>query len=46
MTLNPLNRKGISFTSRMQSCPRQLNARFHRREHLNSASPQTATAAR
>jgi hypothetical protein len=59
MTLNPLNHKRLSSTSRMcvkpmkakiegvaRSCPRLLNAPFHHRKYLNSASPRTATAAR
>jgi hypothetical protein len=45
MTLNPMNQRRLSPTSPMQSCPRLLDAPFHHREYLNSASPRTATAA-
>jgi len=34
MTLNLLNHKQFSSTSRMQSCPRLLNAPFHHREDV------------
>jgi hypothetical protein len=45
MTLNPLNHKRLSPTSRIQSCPRLLNLPFHRRQHLNGANPEIAIAA-
>jgi hypothetical protein len=43
MTLNPLNHKRLSSTSRMQSCLR--NPTFHHRKYLNGANPRSATAA-
>jgi len=45
MTLNPLNHKRLSSTSRMQSCLRLLNAAFHHWKYLNSANLASATPA-
>jgi hypothetical protein len=45
MTLNPLNHKRLSSTSRMQSCLRLLNAAFHHRKYLNGANLASATPA-